>query len=82
MLINLTEEIQELHSTASEIYSSASKTSRLMRYLVRVSEFTDLSGNQVSLVVLHLHGVDVLLTRAKERKENKQTKPSPFSENE
>ena len=32
-----------------------------MRYLVRVAEFTDLPGDQVSLVVLHLHGVDVLL---------------------
>lgn len=38
-----------------------------MRYLVRVAEFTDLSGYQVSLVFLDLHGTDVLLAQREER---------------
>lgn len=45
-----------------------SHSSSVIRYLVRVTEFTDLPGNQVSLVVLHLHGTDVLLTQGKGRK--------------
>lgn len=45
-----------------------SNSSIMIRYLVCVAEFTDLSGNQVSLVVLHLHGIDILLTQRRERK--------------
>lgn len=44
-----------------------SHSSSVIRYLVRVTEFADLPGNQVSLVVLHLHGTDVLLTQRKGR---------------
>lgn len=32
-----------------------------------VAEFTDLSGNQVSLVILHLHGIDILLAQRRQR---------------
>lgn len=46
-----------------------SNKSSLIHYLVCVPEFTDLSGNQVSLVILHLHGIDILLTQSEERKE-------------
>lgn len=46
-----------------------SNKSSLIHYLVCVPEFTDLSGNQVSLVILHLHGIDILLTQSEDRKE-------------
>lgn len=41
--------------------------SSLIHYLVCVPEFTDLSGNQVSLVILHLHGIDILLTQKRQK---------------
>lgn len=44
-----------------------SNDSSLIRYLVCVAEFTDLSGNQVSLVILHLHGIDILLAQRQQR---------------
>lgn len=44
-----------------------SKNSGLIGYLVCVAEFTDLSGYQVSLVFLDLHGTDILLIQRKER---------------
>lgn len=46
----------------------------VIRYLVRVAEFTDLPGNQVSLVVLHLHGADVLLARKEKEQKEEPTK--------
>ena len=53
-----------------------SNNSSLIHYLVCVPEFTDLSGNQVSLVILHLHGIDILLTQRRERQKEKNTKYS------
>lgn len=52
------------------------RSSSLIRYLVSVAEFTDLSGNQVSLVVLHLHGIDILLGRKERRQKNTHLAPS------
>lgn len=46
----------------------------VIRYLVRVAEFTDLPGNQVPLVVLHLHGADVLLARKEKEQKEEPTK--------
>lgn len=43
--------------------------SRLIHYLVCVPEFADLSGYQVSLVILHLHSIDILLTQRRQRQE-------------
>lgn len=39
-------------------------------YLVSVTKFTNLSGNQVSLVFLHVDGVNVILLEKEERKFN------------
>lgn len=50
-----------------------SHSSSVIRYLVSVAEFTDLPGNQVPLVVLHLHGTDVLLTQGKKKKSTLST---------
>lgn len=66
--------------TSSSKPKLQSNNSRLIRYLVCVPEFTDLSGNQVSLVILHLHGIEILLTQRKEGQE-RNTKYSTVTMN-
>lgn len=40
-------------------------SSVVIHYLMGVTKFADLPGNQVSFVVLHFHGTDILLAQTK-----------------